>query len=69
MRLNRVPDFLHSTAGRANAAAVVLLFAASLPVLAVDGTVINKTTGLPVSYTHLDVYKRQLHGAAPPGRA
>ena len=69
MRLNRVLDFLHSTAGRANAATLALLFAASLPALAVDGTVINKTTGLPAKGVTVRLTALGQDGMHPIGRA
>jgi hypothetical protein len=68
MPSNRFFEPLHSKVGRANAAALVLLIAASLPVLAVDGTVINKTTGKPAAGVTVRLTGLGQEGMRPIGR-
>jgi len=73
MRLNRFFELLSSIGRRArvrrNAAALALLFAASFPALAVvDGTVVNKTTGLPAKGVTVRLTALGQDGMHPIGR-
>lgn len=71
MRLNRLLELLPSAGahGRANAAALALLCAASFPALAiVDGTVVNKTTGLPAKGVTVRLTALGQDGMHPIGR-